>query len=67
MTSTAPEALGPYPVAQPATGEDARFSLGLIFDVARRIEAAGYPQITSGRDLVRLMGALYGFCYGEDE
>ncbi|MFF1871705.1 hypothetical protein [Kitasatospora herbaricolor] len=52
-----------YPVPQPTSGEDPRFTRGLIFDIARRIEDAGYPPSSAGRDLVRLMEALYAFCY----
>ncbi|WP_035797982.1 hypothetical protein [Kitasatospora mediocidica] len=54
-----------YPVPQP-DHNDPRFSNGLLLDVARRIEAAGFPPITTGRDLVRLMEALYAFCYSTD-
>ncbi|GAA5010465.1 hypothetical protein [Kitasatospora paranensis] len=55
-----------YPVPQPETGEDPRFTRGLLFDVARRIEDAGYPPISAGRDLVRLMEALFAFCYRDE-
>ncbi|MFJ8470413.1 hypothetical protein [Kitasatospora sp. NPDC094011] len=55
-----------YPVPVPKDGQDARFTRGMLFDIARRIEDAGYPPITTGRDLVRLMEALYRFCYAED-
>ncbi len=56
-----------YPVPQPESGDDPRFSFGLLVDVAHRIEAAGFPPIDSGRDLVRLSQALYRFCYSMDE
>ncbi|MFE3499605.1 hypothetical protein [Kitasatospora sp. NPDC059160] len=55
-----------YPVPTPKDGQDPRFTRGMLFDIARRIEDAGYPPINTGRDLVRLMEALYTFCYSED-
>ncbi|MFE2728511.1 hypothetical protein [Kitasatospora sp. NPDC059327] len=55
-----------YPVPTPANGQDPRFTRGLLFDIARRIEDAGFPPITTGHDLVRLMETLYVFCYSED-
>ncbi|WP_033819890.1 hypothetical protein [Kitasatospora sp. MBT63] len=54
-----------YPVPEPEAGEDPRFTRRLIFDVARLIEDAGFPPISAGRDLVRLMEALYAFCYSD--
>jgi hypothetical protein len=49
-----------YPV--PRAEADPRFSYGLLSDVARAIESAGYPPLTAP-DLGRLHGVLFGFIY----
>ncbi|MEX5708144.1 hypothetical protein AB1484_07465 [Parafrankia sp. FMc6] len=52
-----------YPLDPPA--DDPRFTLGLTFDVARLLEQAGYPPITSGADLLELQMALFRYLYAE--
>ncbi|MEU8378264.1 hypothetical protein [Streptosporangium sp. NPDC048865] len=52
-----------YPVPKPSDGDDPRFTLGLSIDVARILEAAGYPKFSS-IDFVDLNKALFGFLYG---
>lgn len=54
-----------YPIPRPHTGDDARFTIGLAIDVAAVIAAQGYPQITTGHDLVRLQQALFTMIYQE--
>jgi hypothetical protein len=49
-----------YPLPQPA--EDARFTFGLLYDVAHVLIEHGYPQMT-GRDLVELQQALFTLIY----
>jgi len=54
-----------YPIARPATGDDARFTIGLAIDVASVLHHWGYPRITTGGDLVRLQQALFAMIYQE--
>lgn len=54
-----------YPIT-PAPDEDPRFTLGLALDVANVLKAHGYPEITSGLDLVELQQALFRFLYRAD-
>lgn len=54
-----------YPLTAPA--DDRRFSLGLTFDVAKVLTEHGFPEITSGGDLVALQQTLYGFLYRAPE
>lgn len=54
-----------YPLPRPV--DDPRFTLGLVFDVAGVLSRAGYPDITSGADLVRLQQALFGFVYASTD
>ena len=51
-----------YPLNRPDT--DARFSYGLLLDVADVLAAHGYPRPATGADLVALQQALFGFLYG---
>jgi hypothetical protein len=44
--------------------DDPRFTIGLTIDVAKVLEQRGYPPVRTGRDLVELQQALYGFLYG---
>jgi hypothetical protein len=53
-----------YPLPQPAN--DARFTYGLLFDVAAVLEKHGYPRPKSGGDLVALHLALFTFLYDTD-
>lgn len=50
-----------YPLPRPDA--DSRFSMGLILDVATALEAAGFPPIREGADIVALQQALFGFIY----
>ena len=50
-----------YPL--PPAEEDPRFTIGLTLDVAKMLEAHGYPPVRAGLDLVELQQALYGFLY----
>lgn len=52
-----------YPLPAPAA--DPRFTFGLVFDVAKLIEDAGYPPI-KGVDVIGLQQALYRFLYAPD-
>lgn len=42
---------------------DRRFSNGLLNEVAEVLERRGFPAIQPGRDMYRLMAALYTFIY----
>lgn len=55
-----------YPLPRPA--EDARFTIGLILDVAGALEEHGYlsPAAHPG-DLVELKLALFRFLYASDQ
>jgi hypothetical protein len=55
-----------FPIA-PRPAEDRRFTLGLVIDVARVLADHGYPQVTSGPDLVALQQSLYRFLYVPEE
>lgn len=50
-----------------ADGNDPRFTLGVVIDIAGVLAAHGYPPITAGADIVRLQQALYGYLYGAAE
>ncbi|MFI9552670.1 hypothetical protein [Nonomuraea endophytica] len=50
-----------YPLVKPA--DDARFTIGLLCDLAAVLEQAGYPKLV-GHDLVELRQAIYRFLYG---
>lgn len=49
-----------FPLA--ARDNDARFTFGLVLDIASVIEGRGYPEVTAN-DLVELRQALFGFLY----
>lgn len=49
-----------YPL--PAPESDPRFTFGLLYEVAKTIEAHGYPPLTGG-DVVGLYVALFGLLY----
>lgn len=53
-----------YPL--PATGEDPRFTFGLLVDVADVLVTAGYPKFT-GLDLAALQQTLYRFLHTSKE
>lgn len=50
-----------YPL--PAPEDDARFSVGLLIEVAALLESHGYPPVRHGLDLVDLQQALFRFLY----
>lgn len=52
-----------YPVARPESGDDPRFTFGLIMAVADVLTRHGYPPVT-GMDHVDLQQALFRFLYG---
>lgn len=54
-----------YPI-RPRPDEDPRFTFGLGYDIAKRLEQQGYPPIT-GPDLVELQQALFQFLYVGDD
>ncbi|WP_328614530.1 hypothetical protein OHS58_48520 [Amycolatopsis sp. NBC_00348] len=53
-----------YPI--PAPAEDARFTFGLVLDLADVLHRHGYPKITSGDDFVELQQAVWRFLYTTD-
>lgn len=54
-----------YPL--PRAQDDARFSMGLLIEVASVLQEHGYPPIVDGDDLVDLQQALFGFLYERTE
>lgn len=59
-----------YPLPRPA--DDARFTFGLVLDVARVLAEHGYPSIAEpydgcGADFVALRQALFGLIYAPSE
>jgi hypothetical protein len=60
MSETTPEPRA-YPL--PPTADDPRFTVGLLIDVAKVLEAHGYPPVRAGLDLVDLQQALHSFLY----
>jgi len=63
VTTTPPVISSTYPLPTPPT--DPRFTFGLTYDIAKVIEAAGYPPVR-GADIIELQQALYRFLYSED-
>lgn len=61
--STVPNPAQPRTYPLPAPTDDRRFTLGLVFDVARVLADHGFPEIASGGDLVGLQQALFNFTY----
>lgn len=53
-----------YPMTEP--DDDKRFTFGLLSDVVKVLHEHGYPRPTSGRDLVALQLALFGFLYAPE-
>lgn len=51
-----------FPLPRPASGEDARFTFGLLFDIRAVLVDHGYPDMT-GLDLVELRQALFRVLY----
>ncbi len=50
-----------YPVVDPGDG-DARFTTGLVLDVADTLQQWGYPELSSA-DYGRLLATLFAFVY----
>src|SRR6185312_10919361 len=53
-----------YPIPRPV-GDDPRFTFGLTYEVAKVLEAAGFPAIRGG-DHVELSQALFRFIYARE-
>jgi hypothetical protein len=54
-----------FPLPQPESGEDSRFTVGLITEVLDVLAAHGYPvDPRSGGDYLEMRQALSGFLYG---
>ena len=56
-----------YPIPRPESGNDSRFTLGMILNVGKVLAEAGYPAIQDGGDYVRLQQALFKFIYETPE
>ena len=54
-----------YPLPAP-TGDDPRFTYGLLFDIAEVLQRNGFPQ-PAGTDWAHLMTALGRFLYQSKE
>lgn len=54
-----------YPLPCPESGEDPRYTFGLLRDIGKLLEAAGYPPVTAGGDIVELQLALFRFIYDD--
>lgn len=52
-----------YPLPQPESGADPRFTYELTYDIGKLLAAAGYPPVIAGRDIVELQLALFRFIY----
>ena len=52
-----------YPLDYPESGDDSRFTFGLMVDVADVLAKHGYPDIR-GVDFVDLRACLFQFIYG---
>jgi hypothetical protein len=50
-----------YPLAE--TNDDARFTMGLLIDVADVLALHGFPPVKAAHDLVSLQRALFAFLY----
>jgi hypothetical protein len=55
-----------YPLPRPESGDDPRFSFGLMYDVGKVLEAHGFPPVRNGSDHVDLMTALFGFVFASE-
>jgi hypothetical protein len=57
-----------YPLGQPESGMDRRFTLGVVMAVAEVLAKHGFPDIVtagSGADALNLEAALFRFIYGD--
>jgi hypothetical protein len=55
-----------YPIPRPASGDDARFCYGLGLDVAAVLHRHGFPKLATGRDLSRVLSALFTLIYDQE-
>jgi hypothetical protein len=55
-----------YPIPRPVCGDDARFCHGLGLDVAAVLHRYGYPKLAAGKDLTRILQALFTLLYQEE-
>ncbi|MBE9498458.1 hypothetical protein IHE61_06900 [Streptomyces sp. GKU 257-1] len=65
MTAAGRSPVYPLPLAAPHN--DPRFDCGLVFDVARVLEAHDYPALAAGHDLLELSQALFRFIYSTED
>jgi len=56
-----------YPLPLKAPHNDPRFNCGLVFDVARVLEAHDYPALAAGHDLLELAQTLFRFIYSTED
>jgi hypothetical protein len=57
-----------YPLARPGPGrDDARFTVGLLLEVAAVLHRHGYPRLETAADLTRLQQALFTTIYQSKE
>jgi hypothetical protein len=62
-TTTTPAGRRPaYPLRRLASDE-ARFTVGLVYDISQVLVAHGYPPIVTGADLLRWQNALFDIIY----
>lgn len=65
-TSSATPLAPVYPIPRPASGDDARFTLGLALDIAAVLARHGYPPVSCGADLIHWQQALFAAIYHEE-
>jgi hypothetical protein len=56
-----------YPLPRPDSGDDPRFCYGLGIDVGKVLAQHGYPPVSTGKDLGRVMQALFRLIYQENQ
>ncbi len=56
-----------YPLGRPSSGNDPRFTVGLMLDVGAVLERHGFPALTEGMDVVELQQALFSFIYKRED
>ncbi|MGH3736647.1 MAG: hypothetical protein ACRDT6_13705 [Micromonosporaceae bacterium] len=52
-----------YPLQRPRTGDDQRFTIGLVLDISTILARHGYPPLAAGADLLRFQQALHTAIY----
>jgi hypothetical protein len=63
MTDNTATAQPAYPLPRP--DDDARFTYGLLFDIANALQRNGFPR-PAGTDWAHLMATLHRFLYQEN-